>query len=42
MTLTMNVKSSLVEIKGAVSNFWETLLKVDQTEQHNTLVANQK
>jgi len=29
-------------IKGAVSNFWEKLLRVDQTRQLNTLVANQQ
>jgi len=27
--------------KSAVSDFRENLLKVDQTEHHNTLVANQ-
>jgi len=32
----------MVMFKGAVSNFWETMLKVDRTEQHNTLVANQQ
>jgi len=28
--------------KSAVSDFRENLLKVDQTEHHNTLVANQQ
>ncbi|XP_048019293.1 NAD-dependent protein deacetylase sirtuin-6 isoform X3 [Megalobrama amblycephala] len=29
-------------LKSAIRDFRETLLKVDQTEQHNTLVANQQ
>lgn len=29
-------------VKGAVSNFWGILLKVDHTEQHNKLAANQE
>jgi len=31
---------SIHNVKGAVSDFWKTLLKMDQTEQHNTLVAS--
>ncbi len=34
--------ATLVYYKGAVSNFWEAMLKVGQTKHQNTLVANQK
>ncbi len=39
-TTDHNVRVYLCKVKGAVSDFWETLLKVDQTKHQNTLVAN--
>jgi len=35
------VQSIMKVIKGTVSDFWETVLKVDRTNYHNTFVANQ-